>query len=157
MPKSLRCLSLLLAALVGVLSTNCADAGELAEGRALYLRYCSSCHGTAADGRGPVSVTLKTAPPDLTQLGARYGTPLPAGQLARFIDGRSMLPAHGEREMPVWGQRFSEIYTAKGSGEGDMDVRIRKIIDYLNSIQRSAAPAETPHAPLGRHDPGATR
>jgi mono/diheme cytochrome c family protein len=157
MSKSVRYFSLLLATLVGVLSPNCAEAADVAEGRSLYLRYCSSCHGTAADGRGPVSVTLKTAPPDLTQLGARYGTPLPAGQIARFIDGRSMLPAHGAREMPVWGQRFSEIYTAKGSSAGDMDVRIRKIIDYLNSIQRSAAPAETPRAPLGRHDPGATR
>ncbi|MGH7948823.1 MAG: c-type cytochrome [Candidatus Binataceae bacterium] len=143
--------ALLVALIVaGAPSRACAD--NVAEGRALFLHYCSSCHGTAGNGRGPVSVTLKEQPADLTQLGLRYGTPLPAGQIARIIDGRDTLAAHGDREMPVWGQRFSDIYDAKGSLKGDMDARIRKIIDYLNSIQAPPAPGSTPRAPMGTCD-----
>ncbi len=46
--------------------------------------------------------------------------------------------------MPVWGQRFSEIWSAKGSREGDMDNRIKKIIRFLDSIQKPSIPSEPP-------------
>jgi mono/diheme cytochrome c family protein len=128
-------------------------AADVKEGRRLYLRYCASCHGAAADGRGPVAPTLKVAPTDLTRLSSRYGSPLPAGQIARFIDGRSAVAAHGDREMPVWGLRFHDIYSAKGSAAGDMDRRIRAIIDYLDSVQRPALPGDRPAPPHGRVGP----
>ena len=123
-------------------------ADDLAEGRTLYTRYCASCHGIAGDGHGPVARALTEQPGDLTKLGERFGTPLPAGQIARYIDGRDHVTAHGEHDMPVWGQRFSELWSAKGSGEGDMDNRIRKIIRFLDSIQKSSTPSEPPRAPL---------
>jgi len=153
MPGKSLLLAVAVVTLIGVGAPSPAHAGNVAEGRALFLRYCSSCHGAAGDGRGPVSVTLRKQPADLTQLGARYGVPLPAGQIARIIDGRDTLAAHGDREMPVWGQRFSDIYDAKGSLQGDMDVRIRKIINFLNSIQSPPAPGDKPPAPVGRVGP----
>lgn len=153
MPGKSLLLAVAVVTLIGVGAPSPAHAGNVAEGRALFLRYCSSCHGAAGDGRGPVSVTLRKQPADLTQLGARYGVPLPAGQIARIIDGRDTLAAHGDREMPVWGERFSDIYDAKGTLKGDMDVRIRKIIDYLNSIQKPAIPGDRPAPPFSRGGP----
>ena len=125
-----------------------AFADDLAEGRTLYVRYCASCHGVAGDGRGPVARALTEQPGDLTKLGERFGTPLPAGQIARYIDGRYKITAHGERDMPVWGQRFSEIWSAKTSREGDMDNRIRRIIRFIDSLQKPSIPSETPRAPV---------
>src|SRR5690349_15691836 len=126
-----------------------AHAGDTAEGRALYLRYCGSCHGEKADGRGPVAKSLKSQPTDLSRLGEKYGMPLPHGQIARFADGRVGVGAHGTSEMPVWGERFSDIYVTRGSRQGDLPHRIDKIIDYLNSIQTGAHPVETPSKPVG--------
>jgi mono/diheme cytochrome c family protein len=124
-------------------------AGDPGEGRSLYLRYCASCHGQQADGRGPVAKSLRDQPSDLRKLGEKYGMPLPHGQIARFADGRADVAAHGSREMPVWGERFGDIYTARHSQHGDLPHRIDKIIDYLNSIQTGAHPSETPSAPVG--------
>jgi hypothetical protein len=139
--------------LASLASGSFAHAGDAAEGRALYLRYCASCHGVKADGRGPVSKSLKDQPADLRRLGDKYGMPLPHGQIARFADGRAEVAAHGTREMPVWGERFSDIYGAKGSRQGDLPHRIDKIIDYLNSIQTGAHPSETPSTPVGMLSP----
>jgi mono/diheme cytochrome c family protein len=136
-------------ALVLAIAGYQAHAGdEVAEGHKLFLRYCAACHGVDADGRGPVAKALSEQPADLRKLGEKFGTPLPAGQIAKLIDGRDEVAAHGEREMPVWGQRFGEIWAAKGSKEGDMDRRIRKIVAYLNSIQSKPMPAETPRSPV---------
>ncbi|HUO04422.1 MAG TPA: cytochrome c [Candidatus Binataceae bacterium] len=132
-------LSILLSAIA---TPACAD--NVADGRRYYLRYCASCHGESGDGNGPVAKVLKDQPADLRKLGASLGMPLPAARLSRFIDGREAVAAHGPRTMPVWGDRFPEIYEAKGSPEGDLPSRIRKIIDYLNSIQEKPAPNIAP-------------
>ncbi len=34
------------------------------------------------------------------------GNPLSEDQVARYIDGRAEVKAHGPRGMPVWGSRF---------------------------------------------------
>jgi hypothetical protein len=94
-----------------------------------------SCHGVDADGRGPTARALKAYPPDLRYLGERYGMPLPTGTIARFIDGRQYVVAHGPRDMPVWGRHFYDIWTAKQSSEGDLQVQIRDIARYVNAIQ----------------------
>ena len=99
-----------------------------AEGRVFYMRYCSSCHGVAADGHGPVAPVLTRPPSDLRRLGERYGRPLPADRIARWVDGREDVAAHGSREMPVWGERFR-------APEQAMDPRIRAIVSYLESVQ----------------------
>lgn len=70
-------------------TTAIAADDDMAQGRALYLRYCASCHGIKGDGYGPVAPALKTAPADLRLLSHRYGNPLPEDEIARFIDGRA--------------------------------------------------------------------
>jgi len=115
-----------------------ADASN--EGRADYLRYCAACHGVEADGHGAVAPVLRTTPSDLRTLSARYGTPLPSDQVARFIDGREAVTAHGEREMPVWGERFNTTDTEGNRQDAAVRRRIARLLAYLASIQ-------TPHAP----------
>jgi mono/diheme cytochrome c family protein len=104
------------------------------EGRVLYTRYCASCHGLEADGNGPVAAVLRHRPSDLRRLGERYGTPLPAERIARFIDGREAVAAHGPREMPVWGERFDGAEPEQRGGQPVIDRRIRMIVAYLETI-----------------------
>ena len=111
-----------------VVSAGHAPSQGGAEGRVLFTRYCSSCHGLGADGHGPVAPVLARPPTDLRHLGERYGRPLPADRIARYVDGREDVAAHGAREMPVWGERFR-------APEGGLDPRIRAIVAYLDSVQ----------------------
>jgi mono/diheme cytochrome c family protein len=119
--------------LITVTGSDAAD--EVAQGRAIYLQYCASCHGLAADGDGPIARTLSTPPANLRRLSERYGTPLPADQIARFIDGRADVKAHGPRDMPVWGKRF---YPEAQGSERQIKVLIAKLVAYLQSIQTGA-------------------
>jgi mono/diheme cytochrome c family protein len=104
---------------------------DVTEGRVLYTRYCGACHGTDADGHGPVAAVLRAAPSDLRRLGARWGRPLPVARIAEFVDGRATVAAHGPREMPVWGERFR-------APEQAVDPRIARIVAYLDTIQIAA-------------------
>ena len=116
------------------LSAHAAESDDVVQGRIYYLRYCSACHGEKADGKGPVAGVLSTPPADLRLLSEKYGNPLAADRLIRFIDGREAVAAHGRREMPVWGERF---YEAGGGKEHERQVRgiLSYIVGYLRSIQ----------------------
>jgi mono/diheme cytochrome c family protein len=117
-------------------------ARDVTEGRVLYGRYCASCHGVAGDGRGPVASALVRNPADLRRLGERHGTPLPVDRLARLIDGRDAVTAHGPREMPVWGERFAAPEPEASGRTPAVDARIRRILDYLATIQRTGPSEE---------------
>ena len=147
MTKSRIVAAIAAAPLIFIVTTAFAD--DVSEGRTLYVQYCAACHGEKGDGHGPVAKSLKEPTGDLRRLGERYGTPLPAAQIARFIDGRDYVAAHGSREMPVWGERFEDIWTAKDSSQGDMHQRVMKIIAYLQTIQTGKHPGEAPPAPVG--------
>jgi len=133
--------------LIGATAFAAADA---AKGRALYLRYCASCHGISADGHGPVASALKIPPADLRILSKRYGNPLPEDQIAQFIDGRADVQAHGPREMPIWGERI----WASGEAEGQqrkVSHRVADLVAYLQSIQKTQQQARLEQS-LGRLD-----
>jgi mono/diheme cytochrome c family protein len=128
-----------LAAIGGLLAAGGAATGaatgDVGQGRTYYRRYCASCHGMRADGSGPVAPVLSKAPADLRLLSRRYGYPLPADKIAGFVDGRTVVPAHGDRDMPVWGERFNEIPLEGAPREAEIHSRIAKIIAYLQTIQ----------------------
>ena len=128
---------LLVLVAAGVAGTR-ASADQAMEGRTYFMRYCASCHGMEADGHGFVARALAHPPSDLRHLGDRYGTPLPADRLARFIDGREAVTAHGEREMPVWGERFDDIKAKGAAREKVVRERIAAIVAYLILIQAGA-------------------
>lgn len=107
-------------------------------GRASYQRYCASCHGVNADGNGPLASQIRTAPSDLRRLVQRYGAPLDVDAIAKYVDGRSEVPVHGRRGMPVWGERF-EPEPAEGGPGPRVHPQVRAIVAYLATIQYEAA------------------
>jgi len=113
-------------------------------GQALFMTYCSSCHGKQGRGDGPVADALKTAPSDLTRIAERREGRFPAAEIAMFIDGRTLVISHGTREMPVWGQRFWEELGRDSVAEEITRGRIGVIIAYLRSIQLHAGSAQNP-------------
>jgi hypothetical protein len=65
-------------------------------------------------------------------LSQRFGNPLPEDVIAKFIDGRSDVKAHGPRDMPVWGKKF---YAESGGQDAEVKERIAKLVAFLQSIQ----------------------
>ena len=130
-----RFVSLLMICCLFVMANSIASAAsskQVANGRALYLRYCASCHGINGEGNGPLASSLTTPPANLRRLDERYGNPLPEDQVARDIDGRVAVKAHGPRDMPVWGTRF--YYESRGD-ERRAQQWIADLVAYLQSIQ----------------------
>ena len=105
-------------------------------GRQDYVNHCASCHGADATGNGPVAVALNVKPADLTRISARRGGKFPFGEMAKFIDGRTRIGAHGTREMPVWGEVFQEHLTTDPLKEEIVRGRVSMILIYLLSIQK---------------------
>ena len=105
-------------------------------GRELFQRYCAACHGASAEGDGPAAPALRTAPPDLTRIAARRAGRFPDAEIASWIDGRFESPAHGTREMPVWGVQLRYELPASGLEEEIVRGQIEMLIEYLRSIQR---------------------
>ena len=107
------------------------------EGVELYAEACASCHGTDGRGDGPAAPALATPVPDLTQLALRHEGAFPADAVRRAITGEATIPAHGNREMPVWGKVFQEIRPdwkpARRSGFSRQ--RIDVLTEYLRTIQ----------------------
>jgi mono/diheme cytochrome c family protein len=104
-------------------------------GEDVYLRYCAACHGEGGQGDGPAAGELRTPPADLTRIAARRGGTFPKGEIARFIDGRFAVAAHGTREMPIWGQRLGAQIPEAEISEDVVRGQISVVIEYLESIQ----------------------
>jgi len=102
------------------------------QGAELYKAYCAVCHGSDAKGNGPMSKSLRSAPPGLTRIAARNGGSFPLVRVRNVISGEEALGAgHGTREMPVWGPIFSQVGQDQDFGR----VRIDNLARYLESLQ----------------------
>jgi mono/diheme cytochrome c family protein len=127
-----------------------AQAEEVDIGKSEFQSSCASCHGTDAKGKGPVSDQLKTTPPDLTMLAKNNSGVFPTNAVYETINGLKTIPAHGTREMPIWGERFDPIINLphavdpsywklagpERSPEVVVRTRILAVIDYLNRVQQ---------------------
>jgi mono/diheme cytochrome c family protein len=102
-------------------------------GREMFVNYCASCHGLTGKGDGPAAKALTKAPADLTKINARNGGTFPQQRVSRFIQGADEVPAHGNRDMPVWGQLFK---TLNPTNEAQALVRVNILTDYVKSIQQ---------------------
>jgi hypothetical protein len=128
-------LSVLLLSACATTNTDQRSAQEL-PGVELYERLCSSCHGPAGHGDGPVSSLIKIGVPDLTKIAQRDGGEFPTEDVRRTIDGRWDRRAHGARDMPVWGWQFYDSANANDQEErAQVDSMIGRLVDYLRSIQ----------------------
>jgi hypothetical protein len=79
---------------------------------------------------------MRHSPPDLTKFSTRNGGVFPSVRLTRIIDGREVA-AHGDREMPVWGDAFMAV--PGGVTPQEVNDRIDAIVKYLASIQERPA------------------
>jgi mono/diheme cytochrome c family protein len=104
-------------------------------GAELFETYCASCHGADARGNGPAASALNVPPADLTRIAARSGGTFPESSITRVIDGRFDLPAHGSREMPIWGAQLAEEIPVFATGDEVARGRIFSLVEYLKSIQ----------------------
>lgn len=106
-------------------------------GRDLFLYFCAECHGKDAASQGPMAEMMALRPPDLTRLSERNGGGFPAEAVAKQIDGRQPVAAHGD--MPVFGPSLDEdqhVAMALPSGQPMMVSRaLANLIIYLQSVQ----------------------
>ncbi len=103
--------------------------------KSAYLRYCGSCHGLGGKGDGIVSQLMNPKPPDLTQLAAANNGTFPHAHLLRVIDGRETVRAHGDSDMPVWGEVFHDEGVATSSPQAEVRGKVMLIVEYLRTIQ----------------------
>ena len=101
-----------------------------------FMRYCSACHGVEGRGDGPAAPALRPPPADLTRIAQRRGGRFPVAEIAAYIDGRTVVSAHGSREMPIWGERFGEMAGGGSVGEEVVRGNLLVLIEYLQSIQQ---------------------
>ena len=103
-----------------------------ASGKEMYTSYCAVCHGTDGKGGGPAASALKTPPADLTMLSKNNGGKFPAMKVTSTLGGTSDLPAHGSKEMPVWGPLFRSM---SGGHEGQVQQRVANLTHYIETLQ----------------------
>jgi mono/diheme cytochrome c family protein len=103
----------------------------IGQGRALYLVYCASCHGT--DARGALTGTNHLSTPDLTPIGTRDGRFVPA-HVSMHIDGR-MDASASESDMPCWGAAFSRRGVVRDDGRAA--ARVWTLTKYVAFVQQA--------------------
>ena len=127
-----------------------AQAENVDIGKSEFQSSCASCHGADGKGKGPVSTQLKVPPSDLTLLVKNNNGVFPTNAVFETIYGSKTIPAHGTRDMPIWGERFNPIVNLphavdpsywklagpEQSPEVVVRARILAVIDYLNRIQQ---------------------
>ena len=136
-------------ALMLFFASSAAVAEEDTIGSDEYRISCMSCHGVGGRGDGALAQFLTVKPTDLTALSKNNGGQYPklkAGQypflrVYQVIDGRADVAVHGERAMPVWGNRYlaqqpGGISSYGGDYEKMVRGRILELVYYIQSIQQ---------------------
>lgn len=96
----------------------------------MFDTYCAVCHGKDGKGNGPAASALAKVPADLTKINARNGGKFPEVRVRRYIEGLDEVPAHGSRDMPMWGTLFNSL------NRDTAQLRIAALSDYLKSMQQ---------------------
>ena len=102
------------------------------DGAKIFRLYCASCHGVKGSGDGPAALALKTKVPPLATLARRNQGQFPTERVRKTIEGDEAGPAHGSREMPIWGPIFHQIGNDQDLGL----VRVKNVTEYLRTLQQ---------------------
>ena len=108
-------------------------------GKEIFMEHCAACHGTNAEGMGPLTSEIKDIPPNLRELAQRNGGIFPFWHVYRVIDGREYIMKHGPREMPAWGNWFqipADDIQSPTDWRDQVRGRIWQLLMYLGSIQK---------------------
>ncbi|MDG1377381.1 MAG: cytochrome c [Yoonia sp.] len=108
-----------------------------ATGEAEYMTACSTCHGAAGMGKGPLAELMTVPVPDLRGLTVANDGEFPLLKVIHIIDGRTGVRGHGT-SMPVWGNQFKAEVEAEMGPYGSETYARGKILSlayYLESIQ----------------------
>lgn len=103
-----------------------------------YEIACLPCHGIDGRGNGPLADRLPSRPTDLTGIAKANGGTFPAADVERIVDGRTLVDAHHQRSMPLWGERYRQRVEENETAatiEQRGRARVRALVDYLASIQ----------------------
>jgi mono/diheme cytochrome c family protein len=98
----------------------------------MFKSYCAVCHGEDAKGNGPAASGMKVPPTDLTTLAQKNGGKYPYLHVSSVVRGEADLPAHGNKDMPVWGPLFFRL--SQGH-EAEVQQRIANLNEYIESVQ----------------------
>jgi hypothetical protein len=82
-----------------------------------------------------MSASLSPPPPDLARIAARHGGRFDRARIAEWVEGRTLLPAHGSREMPIWGEALSAEFDRYAEGDALIGATLDPILAYLESLQ----------------------
>jgi mono/diheme cytochrome c family protein len=103
-----------------------------ASGEEMYNAYCAVCHGKDLKGGGPAASAMKVPPTDLTLLAKNNGGKYPSNKVASSIRGDADLPAHGSKDMPVWGSLFWHM---SGGHQAEVQQRVTNLNKYIEDKQ----------------------
>ena len=117
-----------------ILAVGPAVAQDAAEGERLFQTFCATCHGTAAQGGGPMAELLAIAPPNLTALAAGNGGVFPVERVVFTIDGRDLLTAHGG-PMPLFGAFFEGQTASVQAPTGQPVLTSQPVVDLVTWLQ----------------------
>ena len=105
-------------------------------GKDYYDSHCAACHGSNGAGEGPYGRFLNVTIPNLTTLSKRNGGVFPYSHVYETIDGRLEQPAHGTRNMPIWGQEFSyKKHALNPDPQAFVRAKINAMVLYIHRVQ----------------------
>jgi mono/diheme cytochrome c family protein len=112
------------------------QAADSPNGAQLYMNHCAACHGADGEGGGPVAAVMQITVPNLRTLAQRNGGTFPTDAVTAYVDGREVKAAHGDRQMPIWGDVFRG--PEQGTAERTVRERIAAVVDFVKGIQYPA-------------------
>jgi len=107
-------------------------ATSASSGQLMYNEYCAVCHGTDGKGKGPAANAMKSAPADLTTMTLQNGGKFPDNKVYSAIRGDMDTPAHGSKDMPVWGSVFQDMSHGNAA---EAQLRITNLTHYIATLQ----------------------
>jgi len=125
--------------IAGMLGGN-VNAQDVSAGQEEFRNHCAACHGLTGLGDGPIGPHLKTPAPNLALITERNGGKFPFKKIYEIIDGSSVVAAHGSRDMPLWGERYSKDPKPVSPDQVDVsrqlaEQRILSLVYYIGTLQ----------------------